>query len=170
MNPQTAAGEPMGPLGMVLIVLAFLVFFPLMWFGITGLLSAIGGWRELGSQYAAGPAAREGRVVGVWVTGGMQRMIFPVSYRNCLNVRLYQDGFWLGVAMPFRFMHPPLFIPWTAVRDCEQGGVIWRYTKISLHTSGVRILIGGGAGREILEQWTRLRAQAGGTNAMLAHT
>ena len=68
MSPETAAAEPMGPLGIVLIVLAFFVFFPLMWFGITGLLSTIGGWRELGAQYAAGPAVREGRVIGRWVT------------------------------------------------------------------------------------------------------
>ncbi|HEX2210844.1 MAG TPA: hypothetical protein VHG93_24385 [Longimicrobium sp.] len=169
MSPETAAVEPMGPLGIVLIVLGFLVFFPLMWFGVTGLLSVLGGWHELGASYAAGPAAREGRPAGRWVTGGMQRMLFPVSYRNCLNVSLYADGFGLSVARVFRFRHPPLFIPWTAVGDCEERGSFWRYTRITLHASGVRILIGGRAGREVREQWMRARA-ASDSNAMLAHT
>lgn len=158
MTADTAASQPMGPLGIVLIVLAFLVFFPVMWLGVTGLLSVLGGWRQLGAQFAAGPVAHPGRRVGRWVSGGMARLPFPVSYSNCLNVSLYQDGFSLSVAMPFRFMHPPLFIPWTAIRECEERGTFWRYSKITLHTSGVRIMVGGSAGRELREQWMAVRA------------
>lgn len=152
-----------------LIVGGWLIAFPVMWLGITGLLSVLGGWRELAASFDAGPLPREGRPIGRWATGGVKRVLFPVSYSNCLNVTLFQDGFGVAVARPFRFMHPPLFIPWTAVRDCEEGGAFWRYARITLHTSGVRILIGGRAGRELLEQWRTVRA-ADGSNAMLAHT
>ena len=170
MNPQTAPASMDPALLIALIVGGWLIVFPLMWLGITGLLSVLGGWRELASSYDAGPALRDGRPIGRWVTGGMQRALFPVSYRNCLNVSLYADGFGLSVPRVFRFMHPPLFIPWTAVRDCEEGGMIWRHARISLHTSGVRILVGGRAGPELLEQWRTSRAGTEGSNAMLAWT
>lgn len=168
MDPASAPA-PMGPAQVALIVLAFLVFFPVMWLGVTGLLSVLGGWRSLASYYPAGPAAAGGRAAARYATGAMRRGLLPVNYSHCLAVDPREDGFGLWVALPFRFMHPPLLIPWTAVRDCEERGVVWRYVRVTLHTPGVTILIGGRSGRAVQERWMRFRAAAAGSNAMLAH-
>ncbi len=42
-------------------------------------------------------------------------MRWLVGYGNCLTVGANSDGLYLGILFLFRFMHPPLFIPWREV-------------------------------------------------------
>lgn len=163
MNPDS--GTP-SPWLLPLIVGFWLIVFPLFWVGITGLLSILGGWRELAAQYAVDPAAWKGTPTRN-TSGALHRGFLPVNYSNTLRVHVRDEGFGLAVWRLFGFMHPPLFIPWTAVRDCEERSMLfWRYVQITLHTSSVRILVGGGPGRAIMEGWMASRATPDRTPAM----
>ena len=159
-----------GPWLAVLIVGAWLVFFPLLWLGIASLLSVVGGWRELAATYAVDPATFKGDRART-TTGALQRsFMLPVNYSSCLLVYVRDDGVGLHVWRIFSFMHPPLFIPWTAVRDCQAGGFLfWRYAEVTLHTSSIRILVGGWPGKVILDRWTASRAAPAASNAMLSY-
>jgi len=42
-------------------------------------------------------------------------MRWLTNYGNCLTVGANSDGLYLGILFFFRFMHPPLFIPWSEV-------------------------------------------------------
>ena len=90
--------------------LAFPIYFVLLWLGIATLISYTGGWRTLSKSFRTeapfqGPAWR-------FQSGRMRGLI---GYNNCLTVGASSDGLYLGVMFFLRFMHPPLFIPWSAV-------------------------------------------------------
>lgn len=44
-------------------------------------------------------------------------MMGPVSYRGVLTIHATPIGLFLSVMVLFRLGHPPLLIPWSAVRD-----------------------------------------------------
>ena len=92
----------------------FAVVFPvylfLLWLAVSATVSYLGGWRALSKAFRvrspfAGPKWRlqSGRMRGL---GG---------YNNCLTVGANSDGLYLGMIFFLRFMHPPLFIPWSEV-------------------------------------------------------
>ena len=164
MSPDSGVSSPWL---LPLIVGVWLVVFPLFWLGITGLLSIVGGWRDLARSYATDPATFSG-IRPTNATGSLRRALLPVNYSNTLLVYVRSDGLGLATWRIFRFKHPPLFIPWTAVRDCQAGSLFfWRYADIRLHGSSVAIMVGGRAGRAILERWTSVRVADPGVPAVM---
>jgi hypothetical protein len=164
------SSEPivMGPWQVALFIAAWLVVFPLFCMGIGGLLSVIGGWRELAATYRVEPSALQASP-GRTTSGAFRRswMPLPVNYSHCLRVHLFADGFGLGVWRIFSFMHPPLFIPWTVVSDCRKGGFLFmRYTEVSLHGSPIKVMVGGWPGHKLYETWTAAHATAPRTPAL----
>jgi len=90
--------------------LAFPIFFVLLWMVISALISYIGGWRTLSRSFrAAEPFAGAKR----YFQSGQMRWI--TNYNNCLTVGADSAGLYLAILFLFRFMHPPLFIPWREV-------------------------------------------------------
>jgi hypothetical protein len=89
----------------------FPFYFIGLWFGISYLLSATGGWRALARCYPDEASSSEG-----------QRFRFQsaqvgwVNYNNCVNVIVSPTGLRLSVFAPFRFGHRPIFIPWRDIR------------------------------------------------------
>jgi len=88
----------------------FPIYFVLLWLGIAALISYIGGWRALSKSFRAGEP-----FVGTkrYFQSGQMRWL--VGYGNCLTVGANSDGLYLGILFLFRFVHPPLFIPWSEV-------------------------------------------------------
>ena len=155
MSPDSAVSTPWLA---ALIVVGWLIVFPLFWLGITGLLSIVGGWRELATTYAADPATWQSTPAQT-TTGALQRWFLPVNYSHTLRVHVRDDGFGLATVRAFRFMHPPLFIPWTAVRDCQRRSIFsWSYAKVRLHGSSVTLRIGGHPGHDISKRWRTVGA------------
>ena len=164
------SNEPavMAPWQIVLFIASWLIVFPLFWMAICGLLSAAGGWRELAATYRVDAAALKGSPART-TSGALRRswMPLPVNYSHCLVVHLFADGFGLSVWRIFRFKHPPLFIPWTAVRDCRKGSMLFmRYVEVTLHDSEVRVLVTGWPGHRLQEAWLASRATPPRTPAM----
>ena len=101
------------------IPLVALVVFPFFWCGICQLVSFLGGWSRLATKYRTEEAAngttfhmRSGKV-------GM------TEYKSCLTLCISESGIRLSVLFPFRFAHPPLFIPWSEFHDIHEKHVVW---------------------------------------------
>ena len=92
-------------------------------------VSLVGGWHELAGRFRL-----TGRFEGI--SEGMQsgRMKWLGTYRNCLRLGANAEGLYLAVPVFFRFMHPPLFVPWREIKIHRQ--------KHWLFGEGVRLALG----------------------------
>lgn len=123
----------------------FIPLFALMWLGVTGLLAHFSGWASLAKSYRAG-AAPDGERFR-FVSGSMGRKFLPVSYGSCLFVLVERQGFHLSILLPFRFLSPPLFIPWADMESAiERRFLLFRYTVLIVKGHWPRITIRGAAG------------------------
>jgi len=128
-------------------------FLPLFiggWLAITCLLSLLGGWHSLARKYRS--TSRYSGKLFYFASMGLGRGFFPVGYGRCLFVRLNSDGLALSVFPLFRFFHPKLFIPWSAVSDCKRER-FWfvNCTAVYVSEPQTRLLFHGRLGREIYE-------------------
>jgi hypothetical protein len=89
-------------------------------------------------------------------SGAMGRGAFPVSYGGCLFVTVGARGMALAVLFPFRFRHPRLVMPWSAIERCEPVTLLFM-EHVAVHVRGFdrRILFKGAVGQRILETWRR---------------
>jgi hypothetical protein len=108
MPPPT---DPAPPWLIPLIFVAFPIFFVAMWSFVCLLLSMISGWRKIAERFP-GSATPTGTRFPM-VTGAVGVM----GYRNCLKVHVAPEGLHIAVWKMFRFGHPPLFIPWSEIRN-----------------------------------------------------
>jgi hypothetical protein len=123
----------------------FIPLFALMWLGVTGLLAHLSGWTSLARSYRAGAPSNGERFR--FVSGSMGLRFLPVSYGSCLFVRVEKQGFHLSILLPFRFLTPPLFIPWSDVESAvESRFLLFRYTVLTVRSQWPRITIRGAAG------------------------
>ena len=100
----------------------FAGFFVTLWLGVVALIAAVGGWRELARDYpdagvAAGTAVKY-RGASIGFGSGP---ISLGSYRNAVTVTIAATGFELRTMALFRFRHPPIAVPWDAVRQYQEG-------------------------------------------------
>lgn len=102
----------------------------LFYFTINGLLYLLG-WRHLSQHYKVhGPySARRIGLISV-------RLNSFVSYNNVILAAANKEGFYLKPIFLFRPFHPPLFIPWTAVRKVEKQSFIQRFVELTVYTPG----------------------------------
>jgi hypothetical protein len=95
------------------ILAVVLAAYPLFWVGLFKLISWMDGWSRLAAPYRA-TAPFEGHRVrfasGEMCGGPLFGM--PCNFGLCLTLGSSAEGLYLAVALPFRFSHPPLLIPW----------------------------------------------------------
>lgn len=103
---------------MHILPLFFPVLFVVFWLLLVTTISRIGGWHALAHTFRA-PTLGRGKSYR-FVSGCMSGSL-PARYGGCLALRVQEDGFYLimWVAL-FRFQHPPLFIPWSAVESVSE--------------------------------------------------
>jgi hypothetical protein len=120
------------------------------WCGIFCLLSFLGGWHSLAKKYQ-NREKTSGKSFQ-FVSGGVGRGFFPVSYRSCLSVKFNAKGVALSIFPLFRICHPNLFIPWNAVADCRRER-FWfiNCTAIYISSPQIQIRLTGRAARELYE-------------------
>jgi hypothetical protein len=124
-----------------------------MWFGITGLLANLGGWAHIARSYPVG-AAPSGRRFS-FVSGSMGMRFLPVHYGNCLFLDVGVSGFRLSILLPFRFLAPPMFIPWPDVTSVTTKKFLFvSYVVITIRDQWPTISIRGRAGRCIQETYS----------------
>lgn len=97
----------------ILIPVAFLVAFPMIWSFVLWLNSNISGWRRLATYYQT-DREPEGKVYSA-----QPGAIGPVAYRGSLNVVVSDEGVFLRPGAFFQFFHPLLFVPWSEFHDLK---------------------------------------------------
>ncbi|MEM7067715.1 MAG: hypothetical protein AAF478_02430 [Pseudomonadota bacterium] len=97
------------------VAIAFLIIFPLFWFGVVWMVSRIGGWAKLASIHPAN-APVQGDVYR-WRSA---RIRLFSSYRSSLTITVNNEGIHMQPLIFFRFGHEPIFIPWQAVSKLER--------------------------------------------------
>lgn len=86
-------------------------YFVGLWCFVSVVLSRLGGWHRLAGKYLAATTAAGHRY-------GMQSMqLGLVNYSGCLTLHVSDGGIHLAVWLLFRLAHPPLFIPWSEMRN-----------------------------------------------------
>ncbi len=135
----------------------FLPLFVAMWFGITGLLSHIAGWASLASMYPS-DSDIEGEHFR-FCSGSLGKRYFPVKYSNCLSFTVNERGFRLSILFLFRFLSPPIFVPWDKVETVEEKRMFFvSYFVLSIRDHWSQISVRGTAGRSLKEQFERYQA------------
>ena len=108
-------------------VVIFPVYFLTLWLLVSATISLVGGWFSLAKVYRL-------RVPFNGAKWGMQRaqMRWWVNYKNVLTIGVSQEGLYLAVVSLFRFMHPPLLVPWSEVRVRRSKGWFFEYVTFTI--------------------------------------
>ena len=111
----------------------FFVTFVAIWLFGTAILSRISGWARLAEEFRSdAPATGE---TFRFASGSMGRAPFRANYNSCLWLVVTPAGFQLSVWLPFRFLSPTLFIPWTRVESLEEKRVFLA-KRVVIHVVG----------------------------------
>lgn len=126
-----------------LLVLPFFIAF---WLLLGALMAHASGWRSLAKRFRAIESIDGTRFrfasacMREWDT-------MPVSYGCCLKLIVGRAGFRLALPFAFRFLSPPLFIPWTEVESVvEKREWFRRMSQIRIRDSDIYVAIYGHAG------------------------
>ncbi|MHB8413786.1 MAG: hypothetical protein ACYDDA_12090 [Acidiferrobacteraceae bacterium] len=133
----------------------FFLLFVALWLGLSGLLSYLSGWRRLAARFRATKELEGERFR--FASGAIgSSTCLPVSYRGCLLFTVGSAGFRLALAFPFRFLSPPLFIPWAQVESVtERRHWFVRHAIVHLRGYTTRIMVPGRAGQSITQAYAR---------------
>jgi len=135
----------------------FLLGFALLWLGMSALLALLSGWTSLARNFRADQPGQGERFR--FVSGSMGAPLLPVGYGRSLFVTVDDEGFGLSILFLFRFLSPPLFIPWRAVESVEaKQSLFSRYTVVRLRGHWPAISIRGEVGERLLREYSRTRA------------
>lgn len=134
-----ALPQNLGPWLFVFWAVAFLCFWPLT----IAMVSLVGGWHQLAKKYPAEETTF--RIAGEnngkrfrWASLVMGPSYFPTNYGHCVNLVVNDLGTRMAVTPLIRTLHPPLFIPWSAVESCTMGRELRFFTCITVNVSGVK--------------------------------
>jgi hypothetical protein len=107
--------------------LVFPVYFLFLWLLVAAVVSFIGGWFSLAKVYRTrvpfnGPKWR--------MQSG--RMRWLANYNNVLTMGASQQGLYLASMFLFRFMHPPLLVPWSEITVRRSTGWVFEYVTLTM--------------------------------------
>jgi hypothetical protein len=84
--------------------------FVALWLAVSAVVSLIGGWTRLASEFRA-----ERHSTAPRIRLGSARMRFGTHYGHVIGLDCQTPGLSLSALPIFRFRHPPLFIPWDQI-------------------------------------------------------
>lgn len=128
----------------------FFVFFAFMWLAITGGLALLSGWRSLATNW---PRQSKPKGKRFWFASGAIGIgLLPVRYSNCLTVTVADDGLGIEILFPFRFLSPPIFIPWKQIASVPEGQFLFfRHVVVQPLNHWSRIKLYGRVGQKVLK-------------------
>lgn len=107
--------------------LIFPMYFLTLWFLLGAVLSLIGGWFSLAQIYRTRVAFNGAK----WrMQSGQMRWL--VNYNNVLTIGANQQGLYLASMFLFRFMHPPLLVPWSEIKLRRNKGWVFEYVILTI--------------------------------------
>lgn len=130
--------------------------FAIVWFGLCAGLSLMSGWFHFGARFKSDEEIDGERFY--FRSAALGWRAWPVGYRNCLFVTVGSRGFAVSVLFLFRFLHPRLVIPWSAVERCEDVK-FWFLKCVAVRIAGFnrQILFRDDLGAKIFEAWKQSR-------------
>jgi hypothetical protein len=109
----------------------FALIFPIYFLSLLLLVGAtisfVGGWFSLAKVYRT-PVPFDGAKWGM--QSGQMRWL--ANYNNVLTIGVSPQGFYLASMFLFRFMHPPLLIPWSEIRVQRRKGWVFEYVIFTM--------------------------------------
>jgi hypothetical protein len=98
---------------------------------ISTVLSVKSGWHRIAKRFPH--QAQTDYQKFLFVRMSLGSGLFPVAYGGAAFVRLCPNGLGISVIFLLRFLHPPMFLPWSAVTRCVRGkSPYYDFTKLSL--------------------------------------
>jgi hypothetical protein len=125
----------------------FPIYFLCLWVLVSAIISFVSGWFSLARVYRA-------RIPFQGARWRLQRgkMRYLVGYNNILAIGVSQQGLYLAVLSLFRFMHPPLLIPWSEVKVRKKKGWVFESVTFTLgHELAIPLRIRGKLGENLRE-------------------
>jgi hypothetical protein len=117
----------------------FPIYFLSLWLLVSATISFVGGWHSLAKVYRTAVEFNGAK----W---GMQsgQMRWLASYNNILTIGVSPQGLYLSSMFLFRFMHPPLLVPWGEIRVQRKKGWVFEYVTFMLgHELAIPLRIRG---------------------------
>jgi hypothetical protein len=124
------------------------LYFLFLWLLVGAIISYVGGWFSLSQVYrtrvpfdGAKWGGQSGRM-----RGGL------ANYNNVLTVGASQRGLYLTCMFLFRFMHPPLLVPWSEIKVRRSNGWVFEYVTFTMgHELAVPLRIRGSLAAKLRE-------------------
>lgn len=110
-----------------LLAFAFPIYFVGFWLLICATVSLLGGWFSLSTRYRTRLP-----LIGPKWTGQSGQMRLWMNYNNALTLGVNKDGLYLACMFFFRFMHPPLLIPWSEIAVRRSKGLFFEYVTFAI--------------------------------------
>ncbi len=105
----------------------FPIYFLFLWLLVGATISVVGGWFSLAKVYRT-HVAFDGTK---WrMQSGQMRWL--ANYNNVLTIGVSQQGLYLASMFVFRFMHPPLLIPWIEIKVRRSKGWMFEYVIFAM--------------------------------------
>ena len=99
-----------------MVVVGFLIAFPVFWMMVVFLVSRLGGWAGLASQFGAdSPPSGE---QFSWCSVRLNRL---GRYGNCVTATVSSRGVHLQTFLIYRFGHKAIFLPWDAISNMTRA-------------------------------------------------
>ncbi len=102
--------------------LIFPIYFLFLWLLAGAVVSFIGGWFSLAQVYRTQEAFDGAKRR---MQSGQMRWL--ANYNNVLTLGVSQQGLYLASMFLFRFMHPPLLIPWSEIKIRRSKAWVFEY-------------------------------------------
>ena len=107
----------------------FFFLFIAQWALVSYIISLLSGWTELSRRFRDASAYHSYQ----WLFQSVRMRTIFGSYSNCVNLGADETGLYMAVFRPFRFSHPPLFIPWSEIQVAAYNqGLLFRSRKLFL--------------------------------------
>jgi hypothetical protein len=108
-------------------VAIFPIYFLCLWLLVGATISVVGGWFSLAKVYRAKGAFNGAK----WkMQSGQMRWL--ANYNNVLTLGVNQQGLYLASMFLFRFMHPPLLVPWSEMKVRRKTGWVFEYVILTM--------------------------------------
>ena len=128
--------------------LFFLLFFAVIWLGVTTLLGFLSGWFALMQQF---PDRDEKPLLQLNWQSGMMGSI-GVNLRNVLKIGVCPSGLRIGMLRVFGLFAHDFFVPWHSISAAQRDWFLGSMTELSFGKPAVgRLMIYAGAAEQIVK-------------------
>src|ERR1700733_12414580 len=106
----------------------FPIYFLCLWLLVGAIISFVGGWFSMAKVYRTQVPFNGAKWRG---QSGQMRWLAKHN-NNVLTLGVSQQGLYLASMFLFRFMHPPLLVPWSETKVRSSKGWVFEYVTFTM--------------------------------------